>query len=80
MTDRSQCAVTNGEVDLAWYAERDGVWRKLGLSAPARRALINDGRFTVKDLKKVSAEHLATLHGMGPKAIRMLQDAGIITN
>ena len=33
--------VTRGEVDLAKYEELDGEWRKIGLPAPARRALVD---------------------------------------
>jgi hypothetical protein len=77
MTD-SQCPVTRGEVDLDWYAERDGVWRELGLPAPARRALVNDGRLAISDLKGITSKDLAHLHGMGPKALRMLIDAGVL--
>jgi len=41
----SNCAVTNGEGDLDAYAAVDGVWLELGLAAPARRALIDEGLY-----------------------------------
>ena len=68
----SQCAVTRGEVDLAYYAEHDGVWRDMGLAAPARRALVNAGFLTLESLSCVTRQELAQLHGMGPKALARL--------
>ena len=64
--------VTRGEVDLDAYADVDGAWREIGLAAPARRALIDDGLYRVSDLRKVSLAALKELHGMGPNAIRIL--------
>lgn len=68
----AQCAVTRGEVDLDAYAEVDGEWRAIGLAAPARRALIDDGLYVISDLRKVSLAALKELHGMGPNAIRII--------
>lgn len=45
-----------------------------GLSAPARRALVNAGHETLKDLTKVTEKALSELHGMGPKAVTALRD------
>ncbi len=51
-------------------------WESIkGLSAPARRALVNAGHATLTDLTKVSEKALSELHGMGPKAIVALRDA-----
>ena len=66
------CAVNTGEVDFDKYAEVDGNWREIGLAAPARRALIDDGLFSLSDLRKTSLAALKELHGMGPNAIRVL--------
>jgi hypothetical protein len=68
----ARCPVTRGEVDLDAYAEVDGEWVAIGLAAPARRALIDDGLYKVTDLRKVSLAALKELHGMGPNAIRIL--------
>ena len=68
----ARCPVTRGEVDLDKYAEVDGEWREIGLAAPARRALIDDGLYKVTDLRKASLAALKELHGMGPNAIRIL--------
>ena len=68
----SRCEVTNGEVDLDAYAAVDGNWRELGISAPARRALIDEGYYKLSDLRKTSLDEIKSLHGMGPNAIRIL--------
>lgn len=72
VNEQSQGAVTNGEVDLEYYASVDQVWQELGLGAPARRALIDDGLFKLSDLRKTSLAAVKDLHGMGPNAIRIL--------
>ncbi len=69
---QSQCSVTHGEIDLEYYASVDAAWAELGLAAPARRALIDDGLFKLSDLRKTSLAAVKELHGMGPNAIRIL--------
>lgn len=66
--------ITHGEVDLDTYAEVDSAWREIGLAAPVRRALIDDGLYKLSDLRKVSLVAIKDLHGMGPNAIRILVD------
>ena len=70
---KSNCAVTNGEVDLSKYEKLDGEWRKVGLAAPARRALVDAKLFKVSDLRKISLDELEDLHGMGKSAIARLK-------
>ena len=50
-------------------------WPKKGMSQPAHRALMNAGYTTLEQLNGVSESELAKLHGMGPKALRVLQSA-----
>ena len=69
---QNQSAGNNSEVDLDAYAAVDGAWRELGLAAPARRALIDEGLYKVSDLRKYSLDAIKDLHGMGPNAIRIL--------
>ena len=69
----SNCAVTRGEVDLDKYAALDGEWRKVGIAAPARRALVDAKLYKVSDLRKISLEELSELHGMGKSAIARLK-------
>ena len=45
------------------------------LGAPARRALIGAGYTRLKDLTKAKESEILRLHGMGPKAMRVLRDA-----
>jgi hypothetical protein len=68
----SRLAITHGDVDLDPYEDVDGAWREIGLAAPARRALIDDGYYNISDLRKASLAALKELHGMGPNAIRLL--------
>ena len=55
------------------YDEFDGEWRKIGLAAPARRALVDAKLYKVSDLRKIRLEDLAALHGMGKSAIARIK-------
>jgi hypothetical protein len=59
--------------DVSQYDDFDGEWRKIGLSAPARRALVDAKLYKVSDLRKISLEELTNLHGMGKSAIARLK-------
>jgi hypothetical protein len=63
---------TRGLAEPDPYEGIDGPWREIGLAAPARKALIDDGLFKISDLRKVSLAALKELHGMGPNSIRIL--------
>ncbi len=54
------------------YFEQDGNWRAMGLAAPARRALVDQGFYQLSDLRKVSIAAIKDFHGMGPNAVRIL--------
>ena len=58
--------------ELARYEELDGEWRRIGLSAPARRALVDARFYKVSDLRKISLTELNGLHGMGKSGIALL--------
>lgn len=45
------------------------------IGAPATRALDEAGVRDLDEVKKAGLDHLATLHGVGPKAIRLLKAA-----
>ncbi len=45
------------------------------IGAPATRALTAAGYTRLSQLANVPAAELAKLHGVGPKALRLLQDA-----
>jgi uncharacterized protein YdhG (YjbR/CyaY superfamily) len=44
-------------------------------SAPAERALVQAGYSRLKELTKVTETEVARLHGMGPRALRILREA-----
>jgi predicted flap endonuclease-1-like 5' DNA nuclease len=50
----------------------DGEFAEIG--APARRALASVGISTLEDVAHAKAADLAKLHGMGPKALRILRE------
>jgi DNA integrity scanning protein DisA with diadenylate cyclase activity len=45
------------------------------IGAPATRALIAAGYTELRQLANVPAAELKKLHGVGPKAVRLLQEA-----
>ncbi len=56
----------------------DEEWLRIGLAAPARRALVGAKLYKVSDLRKISLEELTGLHGMGKSSIariRVIMDA-----
>ena len=55
------------------YEPFDGEWRKVGLSGPARRALVDAKLYKVSDLRKISLAELNSLHGMGKSAVARLK-------
>jgi hypothetical protein len=46
-----------------------------GVGAPATRALLGAGYTELEQLDGVPAAELKKLHGMGPKALQVLQEA-----
>ena len=53
-------------------------WRKIGLSRPAVRALVDAKFYKVSDLRKISLTELSAMHGLGKSAIariRQIMDA-----
>jgi len=60
------------------YDAFDGEWRKIGLSGPACRALVDAKLYRVSDLRKITLTELQDLHGMGKSSvarIRQIMDA-----
>lgn len=45
-----------------------------GVAAPAQRALASVGVHRLEDLRNHTEADLAKLHGMGPKALRILSE------
>lgn len=46
-----------------------------GIGKPARRALASNGIHTLKEVSTLTEKELLQLHGMGPKAVRILKEA-----
>jgi len=63
------------KVNLSKYDKLDGEWKKLGLSAPARRALVNAKLTKIEHLKKLTEKQLMSLHGMGPSSLPLIKKA-----
>jgi hypothetical protein len=58
------------------YCARMNAERRLpNIGAPATRALDDAGVRDLDDVQKAGLDHLATLHGVGPKAITLLRAA-----
>lgn len=55
--------------------QRDGVWKNLGLSAPARRALVDAKLTKLSQLSTKKRDFISGLHGMGPNAMKKLDSA-----
>lgn len=72
---KSNCAVVRGEVDIDFYVQRDEVWKSLGLSAPARRALVDAKLTKLSQLSTKKRDFISGLHGMGPNAMKKLENA-----
>ena len=68
----SKRPATRGDLIPTQYELFDGEWRKIGLAAPARRALVDAKLYKVSDLRKISLAELTELHGMGKSAIARL--------
>ncbi|WP_084361273.1 helix-hairpin-helix domain-containing protein [Herbiconiux solani] len=45
------------------------------IGAPATRALAEAGIADLRDVQNAGLDYLSTLHGVGPKAVRLLQSA-----
>jgi hypothetical protein len=46
-----------------------------GIGQPARRALIAEGYTNLEQLTQVTAAEFGRLHGVGPKAVRLMHEA-----
>ena len=60
-------------LDMTEYEQLDGEWRKIGLSAPARKALVDAKLYKVSDLRKVTLEELIELEGMSKSSVARIK-------
>lgn len=69
-----QSAPKPGETtDMDAYEPFDAEWRKIGLSAPSRRALVDAKLYKVSDLRKITSAELDQLHGLGKSSIARIK-------
>jgi len=68
----SRPAAEAGPTNPFNYDDFDEEWRRVGLAAPARRALVDAKLYKVSDLRKISLADLSNLHGLGKSAIARL--------
>ena len=61
------------QAELDRYESLDREWREYGISAPARRALVDAKLYKVSDLRKISQSDLEELHCMGKSAVARLK-------
>lgn len=55
------------------YDALDGEWKRIGLSGPARRALVDAKLYRVSDLRKLTLLQLEELPGMGKSSIARIK-------
>jgi len=61
--------------DSVLFMTEDEVDLPNSTGAPATRALLGAGYTSVGQLEGVSSKELASLHGFGPNALRLIQEA-----
>ena len=64
---------SKGQRPLDHYEANDSEWRKIGLSKPAREALIDAKLYKVSDLRRISLKELNSLKGLGKSAIARIK-------
>ena len=55
--------------------KNEAEWQKIGLSAPASRALLNANLTKIEHLKRITEKQLLSLHGMGPSSLPIIKKA-----
>ena len=68
----SQCPVIQGVVKTSQYAKQDGFWRELGIAAPARRGLVDNGLLNLGHLRRITEKEFLQIHAVGPKAAAII--------
>lgn len=54
-------------------AKLEAEWFRIGLSAPARRALVDAKLYKVSDLRKISSAELSALPGMAKSSVSRIK-------
>lgn len=55
------------------YEALDGEWRAIGLSAPARRALVDAKLYKVSDLRHLTLGELGAIPGLAKSAVARIK-------
>jgi hypothetical protein len=55
------------------YEPFDTEWRRIGLTAPSRRALVDAKLYRVSDLRRLTEAQLNALGGLGKSAIARIK-------
>lgn len=58
---------------MSAYEGQDAEWRKIGLTAPARKALVDAKLYKVSDLRKITLAELSELDGMSKSSIARIK-------
>jgi DNA repair protein RadC len=54
-------------------AKLEAEWLKIGISGPARKALVDAKLYKVSDLRKITLQELTELQGIGKSSIARIQ-------
>lgn len=60
-------------IDMSANEALDGEWRKIGLTAPARKALVDAKLYKVSDLRKITLTELTELKGISKSSIARIK-------
>ena len=55
------------------YEKLDAEWRKIGLTAPARKALVDAKLYKVSDLRRISLGELSELEGISKSSVARIK-------
>lgn len=60
-------------IDMSAYEALDVEWRRIGLTAPARKALVDAKLYKVSDLRRVSLDELNELEGISKSSVARIK-------
>lgn len=64
---------SRGQKPLDSYESLGAQWKQIGLSAPAREALVDAKLYKVSDLRKITLKELSAIKGLGKSAIARIK-------
>lgn len=60
-------------LDMTEYEKLDAEWRKIGLTAPARKALVDAKLYKVSDLRRISLDEFNELEGISKSSVARIK-------